>query len=285
MKSLMVFVLCALAVSKVWLQGNYSKKYLSGNRDTTLFNAFIFLTASVLFLPSAVGVSIQTIFFSVAFAVLTVIFQLTYTKALSIGNLSLTVMLVNFSMLFPVLLSAQIFEEPISLLRGIGVLLTVISFLFGVNIQSKDKVNKKWLIFAVASMLANGGIGIVQKFFGESSFCGEKSAFVSWAYIFAGLIAFTIFGILSSKHNKAERITNKSFYKYAIIIGCILSCFQLLNTYAIATIDGTFLFPTYAGGSIILSALLGLLWFRERLSFKQTISLIIGIVAIILMNF
>jgi multidrug transporter EmrE-like cation transporter len=78
---------------------------------------------------------------------------------------------------------------------------------------------------------------------------------------------------------------NKSFFFYAIIIGCILGCFQLLNTYAIATINGTFLFPTYAGGSIILSTALSLLWFRERLHGKQAISLIIGIVAIILMNF
>ena len=284
MKCLIVLILTFLAASKVGLQGNYAKKYLSDNRDTILFNACIFCVASFIFLPSVVGTSIQTIFFSIGFACCTVVFQLTYTKALSLGNVSLTVMLVNLSMLFPVILSTVYFNESLSFLRGVGILLTLISFLFSVNIQTKEKSSKKWFLFTMVAMIANGGIGVIQKFFGMSQFCQEKSSFVAWAYIFASALAFIVFCMIKHKGN-AKTHVNKSFFFYAIIIGCILGCFQLLNTYAIATINGTFLFPTYAGGSIILSTALSLLWCRERLHGKQTISLIIGIVAIILMNF
>ena len=240
---------------------------------------------AILFLPFAVGAAIPTILFSVGFAIFTVVFQLTYTKALSLGNVSLTVTLVNLSMLFPVLLSAVFFKEPFSAFRGIGVFLTCVSFVFGVEIQSKNSVNKKWFWFALTAMLANAAIAIVQKFFGLSPCCEERAAFISWSYVFAALGTFLLFGAVSLKGNKGKITLNKSFYGYTIIIGCILGCFQLLNTYAIAMIDGTFLFPTYSGGSIVLSALLGVLCFRERLSRKQTASLLIGITAIILMNF
>ena len=136
MDCLIVLILTFLAASKVGLQSNYAKKYLSDNRDTILFNAFIFCVASFIFLPSVVGASIQTILFSIGFACCTVVFQLTYTKALSLGNVSLTVMLVNLSMLFPVILSTVYFNESLSFLRGVGILLTLISFLFSVNIQT-----------------------------------------------------------------------------------------------------------------------------------------------------
>ena len=40
-----------------------------------------------------------------------------------------------------------------------------------------------------------------------------------------------------------------------LVVGVILGVFQLINTKAIANINGTLLFPTYNAGTLILSTL------------------------------
>ena len=68
-------------------------------------------------------------------------------------------------------------------------------------------------------------------------------------------------------------------------MGVILGVFVAINTYALSTIEGTFLYPTYSGGTIILSTLSGVLFFKDRLTVKQVLSILVGIVAVVLMNF
>jgi uncharacterized membrane protein len=174
MDFLVIATLCSLATAKVSLQSHFSKKNLITSSDALFFNALIFLTSSILFLSNIPGTSVQIWLYSFSFALFTVTFQLSYTKALSIGNVSLTVMLVNLSMLFPVTVSAVIYQEPLSFTRLLGILLTVISFVFCIELKSKKSISWRWFLFSSLAMLSNGGIAITQKAFGSSSFHAEK---------------------------------------------------------------------------------------------------------------
>ena len=285
MNFLIVLSLCLLATSKVTLQSRFGKKMSVNAAETVIFNALIFLTASVLFCQQIPNASPQTWLFSAAFALFTVIFQLSYTKALSIGNVSLTVMMVNLSMLLPVLVSATFYKEALSYARIIGIFLTVLSFTLCVEIKDQSKISKKWLCLAVVAMSANGSIGITQKIFGVSRFHTEKEAFVACSYLLAFLITICIFTVIRIRGESSAVYKNRSLYLFSASVGIILAGFQWLNTYAIATLDGTFLFPVYSGGSIILSTLAGIIFFKDRFLPKQWISILIGIVAVVIMNF
>ena len=70
-----------------------------------------------------------------------------------------------------------------------------------------------------------------------------------------------------------------------LAIGVVLASFQAINTYAISKIDGTFLFPAYYGGCIVLSTITGCLLFKDKLSSRQKLSLLIGTIAVIIMSF
>jgi multidrug transporter EmrE-like cation transporter len=65
----------------------------------------------------------------------------------------------------------------------------------------------------------------------------------------------------------------------------ILAVFQLVNAFAVKTVDGTFLFPAYTGGFIVFSVFTSVFIFKEKLNLKQIIGLIIGLLALVLMNF
>ncbi|MDY3846223.1 MAG: GRP family sugar transporter [Eubacteriales bacterium] len=284
MNILIIFSLCFLATAKVTLQSRFGKRTLSTKTDGIIFNALVFLTAAILFGADIPNASLAIWLFSGGFAVFTVIFQLSYTNALSQGNVSLTVMMVNLSMLFPVLTSVIFYHERLTHARIIGIAFIVLSFLLCVDVGDKKTVSRSWLILTVLATLANGSIGITQKVFGASRFHTEKKAFVACSYLLAFIITFTIYAVSRLKGKETSAHRKAPTYLFSISVGIILAIFQLLNTYAISVIDGSFLFPVYSGGSIILSTLVGVLFFKDKLTVKQTISIIIGIIAVIIMN-
>jgi len=285
MKFLIVFALCFLATSKVTLQGRFGKKSLTGAADAPFFNALVFLTAALLFSYAIPSASAKTWLFALFFSVFTVLFQLFYTYALSRGNVSLTVVMINLSMLFPVLVSSVVYDEPLSVPRLLGIALTVLSFVLCVEKKPNTRLSGAWFFCALVAMLANGAAGVTQKVFGKTPFAVEKEAFVACTY----LLAFVITAVVCLTYRiKKEKITvakNKSCYLFAVSAGGVLALFQWLNTYAISTMDGTFLYPVYAGGSIVMSSLVGRFLFGDALTKKQTVSIFIGILAIVLMNF
>ena len=248
------------------------------------FNGIVFFAATVLFCADIPHASYGTWIFSAFFALFTVIFQLSYTEALSLGNVSLTVMIVNLSMLLPVTASVILYHERLTALRMIGILFMVSAFIFCVDTKAKGKPSRRWLLFTMIATLANGSVGILQKIFGASVFHDEKKAFVACSYMVAFLITLMLYVITRIEKKRATAYKKVPTYLLAASVGVILALFQWLNTYAISIMDGSFLFPIYSGGSIILSTVVGVLFFKDKLTHKQKISLLLGITAVVIMN-
>ena len=285
MNVLIVFVLCVLATTKVTLQGRLAKRHLETRSDATVFNAAVFLSAAILFSPGLPSASLATWGCAAVFAVFTVLFQLTYTSALALGNVSLTVMIVNLGMLFPVLTSVWVYREPLTPVRLCGIALTLFSFVLCTEVRGERRLSRGWLFLTLVATVANGALGVTQKVFGASPNADERAAFVASAYTVAFLVMLALCFVLGKRGGTIVAHKKKETYLFAIAVGIILALFQWLNTYAISTMDGAFLFPLYSGGSILLSTLVGVTLFRDRLTARQRVSLFVGIVAVILMNF
>ena len=74
------------------------------------FNSFVFAFSAALFLPQIFGCSNEVWLYAAVGAAFTVIFQLLYTKALSMGNVSLTVLSESICDGNPLRLSTQVIE-------------------------------------------------------------------------------------------------------------------------------------------------------------------------------
>ena len=284
MKYLIVALLCTLATAKITVQGAYSKKNVKLTEDAVLFNGLIFSFAALIFSWQAINADAVIWIYSALFGVFSAAFQICYTKALSVGNVSLTVLIVNLSMIIPVAVSVFAFNESLSLTRVIGILLTLVTFFVVTDVKNTEKCSLKWVLLAMASMLANGALSVTQKIFGKTEWSSQSGAFVSRAYIVAAVLSLVVYFFIRKRGTTSQK-KNYTIFAYAAATGIILTVFQLFNTYAIATVSGTFLFPAYSGGCVVFSAILGLLIFKERLNARQAIGVSIGAVALVLMNF
>lgn len=66
----------------------------------------------------------------------------------------------------------------------------------------------------------------------------------------------------------------------ATITGVVIGAVNIINLYISGAINSVIFFPVVNGGVIVLSGLAAIIFFREKLSVKQTIGLILGIAAI-----
>jgi drug/metabolite transporter (DMT)-like permease len=63
-----------------------------------------------------------------------------------------------------------------------------------------------------------------------------------------------------------------------------VAVYALLKVLALEGWESSQLFPIYSVGVVAVSALLAMLFFRERLSRQKTIGLVVGLAAVVLLN-
>ena len=143
---------------------------------------------------------------------------------------------------------------------------------------------KRWLAFAIAASLVNGAAAICQKLYALSFERTEGSGFVAWSYITAFLLSFAVCLVKKiTRKNGSFALTSK-VATLGISAGAVLAVFQLMNTYAISTIEASIIFPSYYGGSMVLSALSGVIILKDKLTRKQICAICLGVIALVLLN-
>ena len=284
----------ALASSKVTLQSKFSKSGKHTLSQNVFFTAIMFSVISLMLLPSLFdgGVSGTTVLYAALLGSFSLLYQILYVIALSMGRMTLTVIINNFGMLIPMLISVLFLSEEFTPLIGIGAALALASLcLTVVNKSGKRKAIKNngesviWLVLTLLLFLSNGFASTFQKLYtvraGDDF---QPLEFVCIAYMVAAIEAFVIFGALAPK-DKKKGITPVS--KSAVFIGCgvgaALGVFQCVNTFAISLIPGSIYYPAYNCGTSISLALIGATLFKERFTLRQYIGIGIGIIAILLL--
>ncbi len=289
MAYLLIPLLCVLASLKITLQSRFSKTSNKGIADNIFFNGIMFSTAALLLCSSILknGVTYTTGVFGIIMGVLSVAFQVFYICAFSKGKMTLTVIINNFSMLLPMMVSFTLFNEEFGMFKIAGTILALISFVFSVGREKKDieyeasaKINFQWFIFTVLVFFSNGLISVNQKIYSMFAPKLQVFEFVAVAYITAAVLSFIILGFICMKNKNAKYSKQPGVIVSGCLVGILLGVFQCLNTYAASVIEGTILYSTYNCGVSLLSTVTGRILFKEKLSAKQYIGVSVGIVAI-----
>ncbi len=293
--SIQFLVVCALAVlgcGKVTLQGRASRKYIVNTADSVLFNAQVFAAITVVLLAVFPWgrLNKKALILGVVFGVFTVAFQIVYSLALKAGPVSLTVLIVNFSAFFIALYSVIVFGETVYLTYLIGAVLLVISMVLNVNREKDGKTGGwKWFLMSVTAMLATSGGSIVVKIFGKTLAAELENSdmtFMAMAYAISAVLAFAVYLIRAYAVGR-ERSTygfHWGVLGYAAAVGVVLGIYQKFYAMGMEKMDASFMMPTYAGMQSLGMTVIGVLLFRDRLSPRQIVGIVCGILCVVVMN-
>lgn len=280
---LIVTVLCYAAQSI--FQKSYNEvQPQKGSVGLYFFNSCMTLAALLFFFAVSGGrltFHMPTLLFGLAFGACygtAFIFNL---LAMRHGPMSLTVLIVSYSLIVPALYGILFLHEAVkfSILIGIGLLL--LSLLLVNKKSEKTVVTKRWALYAFLAFLGNGGCSTVQK-------CHQvlyPGAFQSELMISALLPAFLLFCILFlSCREKLSRTEIKKGIWLPLLAGLCNGTVNLFVMILSEQMPAVLLFPVISGGGIIVTYFTARFLFKEQLSIPQKTGFLLGTISVIVMN-
>ena len=158
------------------------------------FTALSALAAAIFFAitSGSLNFDIGIIPYSIAFAISYTAGVVGSVMAIASGPLSLTSLIVSFSLMLPTLYGLIFLNDPISIGLFPGLALLAAS-LFLINKRNKDvKINTKWVISVIFAFLGNGFCTISQKMEQLAFDGGYKNEFMIIALVITAIICFVM---------------------------------------------------------------------------------------------
>ena len=280
------------------LGGSIAKKYYTDKEPTGLAGCFVFnavssLTAAVILLcRGGFGASsVFTIVLGVAFGAVTALQGITNIAALQVGPMSYTSVIISFSTLISSLLGVMFFEESLGWAQIVGMALMLASFVLAAKSGvDEKKANLKWLFLCLIAFVATGGIGVMQKVHQSSEYRDELNAFLSIAFVSSAVLCAFFAAWMKRRESrfadgkeKEKNGKRQVWLLLGIMIasGACVAVNNKFNLYLAGVMDSAVFFPIVNGGGLVLTTLAAVLLFKEKLSTKQWIGVVLGIASVV----
>lgn len=258
----------------------YQKFYGTAPKAAFFFNSLLGLVTTVIFFCIN-GFKLDFSFYSFVMAgvmsLLVMCYNIIGFSLLRSGTMAMyTLFLMTGGMVLPYIWGLLFLNEDFSLLRT-GGLIVILSGVVLSNF-SGERVNIKQIVMCVAVFILNGFVSIISKMHqSQTTFDSVNAAeFIILGGIFRFLLAGTLFLVFKKKDS--SEIDEHSLKKAVIIItasaviGGVSYMLQLLGA---KSLPATVLYPFITGGSIVFSSLAGVILFKEKLSAKLIISIML----------
>ena len=239
----------------------------------------VFLIASGGKLTFTSELWIYSILFAVSYAV-AVAFNF---LAIATGPLSLTALIVQYSLAVPAIYGLVVLDEPVTPFLIGGILLLMISLIL-INLEKKGegkKITLKWGIFALLAFLGNGCCSTVGKV--QQMNCGGegKSEFMIAALLIA---SSSLFVTALFAERKVIIPSLKKGAVWCLLYGLANGVCNFLALVLASRMPASVLYPLISAGGIVAAIAVSVTIYREKLSKSQLLGVILGILAIVAFN-
>ncbi len=241
---------------------------LKFNAASGLFTAFIFFALS--------GFKIEFSLFSVVLAFLMSLLCMIYVilgfKILKSNGMAIySLFLMSGGMLLPYLFGVLFLNEPLTVLRVVGVLLILLAVIL--SNKTKFKLKISFFLLCLSIFILNGFVSIISKCHQINTAFTPVSSTAFVMYSGVGKFLFSSVTLLFCKSKSKRSIPSKNTLFIMIGSALIGGLSYMLQLVGAKELPATVLYPIVTGGSIIFSALSGKVFFKEKLSFYQLASI------------
>ena len=152
-----------------------------------------------------------------------------------------------------------------------------------INLEEKGekKINLKWGIYVILAFAGNGMCSTVQKM-QQTVFQGQyKNEFMIAALIMSA-VAIGIFALITEKKQVLPNL-KAGFWLY-LICGLANGLANFFVVYLSLRVAASVMFPVISAGGIVLTFLVSLFFYKEKLSKWQILGSALGLVSVIFLN-
>ena len=288
-----IYLLCAILTSALlaicgtlFNQKNHHREGL-GHLYNLIGGCSNFLTWVIVFCfgPSA---DWRVLPYSAAYGICYALFWVGLTGALQCGSSALTGFIKQIAFVFVALWGFVFWnsDPTVTVIAGI-VLIAIALFLCLVPIgksapKGTIKITGKWLLYAFLILLGNAGCSILQRT-QQMNFGKQHGSFLM---VTATFLAAIFCALMCVKDDKREwkQVLKKNWYFPAVAGASSAVCNVFIIKMASTSLSPSLIYPALAIGGLTLTTLVSVAVCKERLKVSQWIGLMIGAVALVLLN-
>ena len=257
---------------------------MSGAVSFSLGSVFFALTVFLCPVLFGFDFAAPTLGYSLGFAVCysaAVVFGI---LAIQEGPLSVTALISSMSLIIPTFYGLFALGEPRSVWLYMGICCLCASLVL-INIErkgEKKKLTLRWGIYTLLAFVGNGACSTVQKVQIVNQGGAYKNEFMVMALAMS-LVVILIFALVREGKAVASNL-RKGFFYFALCGLANGAANFLVIFLSGGRVASSVLFPVVSAGSTVLTVVISLVWFRERLSRVQWVAVAMGVVSIVLLN-
>ena len=278
-------ILIVLACVPLYVLNAFCDKHISSQEGNMLYNAIKFLIGSLLLLPMALTDSapkfeLGVVICGVACGVMYAVSKTVILKGYKKTSVAFMTLCHAAGMIIPCVIGHFFWLEKLSILSVVGILLTMTSIVLLKDSKTdKKKFKTVGIVIGIVVFLTSGGVMVAQKLMGLY-FAGQSiGAYNFYSFI----VAFFILCFFA----KSKNIDKKS--KKAVLICSMgsavsLSIISIVMTKMAGSVPSVVLFPLFNGLGIIFVCVGSVFVFKEKLSIKNVVGLLLGVCGLCLVN-
>lgn len=278
------------------LQSATTKLFNRRSSNSSVFNATKALSSFLMFLLMAINgfsLHLPTVLYGVFYGLSLCLSMYTGYKALCLGPMALTSMLVSFSIIIPLVWGITLGNESLNMLRIAALLLLFLSIVLTnadklaslIAVKRKGESAEKsggglWFFFVGMTFLSNGFCSILQK---------QHQTVYSEAYseefmFFAMLVCAVIFSALTVSRNSVAEIKSTKGKWLGAVSGIANGLANFFTLILAGSENASILFPCISAGTLLGAIICGRFLFKEKLKINHYFALIFGILAVVFLK-
>ena len=202
-----------------------------------------------------------------------------YSISLERIGMGISIAAMRLSLIIPIGLSLFIYQEWISVIQYLGIVLVFVAFYLMLPVRNTGSIrNSGDIIYPVLLLLMSGIADASLKVY-EREF---SSAF--HGYGFLGLIFLSAF-LIGTIRLVWKKDFNFSFSEilYGIFIGIVNLYSSFFLIAALKELPGSIVFPMVNISIVLIGSLIGYLYWKDKISGKQLTGLILATISILLL--
>lgn len=182
-------------------------------------------------------------------------------------------------LLLPCIAGHFFWNETLTALSGLGIILIIVAvcFLKDTEKNAGKHADIVGVLLGLTILVTSGGVMILQKIIGKV-FCNEGI----YAYNFYSFFSAFLLLLPITRKNTAEKTIHKKVFAPALGSAVSLCVISLVMTAVTPVVPSYIMFPLFNGCGIIGVTLLSAAWFREKLTCKKALGVLMGLVGLFL---
>ncbi|MBE6623359.1 MAG: hypothetical protein E7621_04160 [Ruminococcaceae bacterium] len=257
----------------------------TGGNGAYFFTTLTGLFAMLFFICTSQGFEWNSaiIVYSVGFAVSYMLCTVASVIATSCGSLSLTALIISYSLMIPAFYGLIFKHDPVSIGFVPGIILLAISLFLINKKEPEKKFSIKWIISVILAFFGNGMCSVVQNM-QQVAFDGAyKNEFMISALLMVTALSLIMFII-------KERKNTRFYFRHGVLAAFICGIMNgMVNLFVmILSAPGrmslSVMFPLVSSGGIIATYLVSKFFYKEKFTKAQLCGFIIGVASVVFLN-